>query len=73
MLASRPFWSLQGFNEDLQEMLQRQGPARRQLIPRLTAGTVGVLQDALEAFPNEPEMDSGHLLAFAQAVKDLNR
>ncbi len=64
---------LQGFDDDLQEMLQRQEPGCRQVIPRLTAGAIGVLQDVLGAFPNEPEMSSHHLLKFAQAVKDLNR
>ncbi|KAL0033900.1 hypothetical protein WJX77_010072 [Trebouxia sp. C0004] len=63
----------EGFDDDLQEMLQRQEPVCRQVIPRLTAGAIGVLQDVLEAFPNEPEMSSHHLLKFAQAVKDLNR
>ncbi len=64
---------LQGFDDDLQEMLQRQEPVCRQVIPRLTAGAIGVLQEVLGAFPNEPEMSSHHLLKFAQAVKDLNR
>ena len=64
---------LQGFDDDLQEMLQRQEPMCRQVIPCLTAGAIGVLQDVLQAFPNEPEMSSHHLLKFAQAVKDLNR
>ena len=64
---------LQGFDDDLQEMLQRQEPVCRQVIPRLTAGAIGVLQDVLQSFPNEPEMSSHHLLKFAQAVKDLNR
>ena len=64
---------LQGFDDDLQDMVQRQEPVCRQVIPRLTAGAIGVLQDILQAFPNEPEMSSHHLLKFAQAVKDLNR
>ena len=64
---------LQGFDDDLQDMVQRQEPVCRQVIPRLTAGAIGVLQDVLEAFPNEPEMRGHHLLKFAQAVKDLNR
>ena len=54
-------------------MIQRQEPPLRQVIPRLSAGAVGVLHEALDAFPNEPEMYNGHLLTFAQAVKDLNR
>lgn len=64
---------MQGFNDDLQEMLQRQEHVGREVMPRLTAGAGGVLQDVLEAFPNEPEMGSAHLLKFSQAVKDLNR
>ena len=54
-------------------MLQRQEHVGREVMPRLTAGAGGVLQDVLEAFPNEPEMGSAHLLKFSQAVKDLNR
>ncbi len=64
---------VQGFDDDLQEMLQRQEPGCRQVIPHLTAGAIGVLQEVLGAFPNEPEISSHHLLKFAQAVKDLNR
>ena len=64
---------MQGFNDELQEMLQRQEHVCREVIPRLTAGASGVLQDVLDAFPNEPEMDNAHLLKFSQAVKDLNR
>lgn len=63
----------QGFDEDLQEMLQNQEPACRLVIPRLTAAAVGLLHTVVEAFPNDPEMDNGHLLTFEQAVKDLNR
>lgn len=54
-------------------MLQNQEPACRLVIPRLTSAAVGLLHTVVDAFPNEPEMDSGHLLMFEQAVKDLNR
>ena len=64
---------MQGFDDDLREMLDRQGPSCWQVILRLTAGAVGVLQDVLSAFPNEPEMDNCHLLKFAEAVRELNR
>ena len=64
---------MQGFDEDLQEMLQKQEPPCRLVIPCLTSAAVGVMHTAVQAFPNDPEMDIGHLLTFAQAVKDLNR
>lgn len=57
----------------IQEMLQKQDPACRLVIPRLTSAAIGVLHTAVQAFPNDPEMDNGHLLTFEQAVKDLNR
>lgn len=53
-------------------MLQKQ-PGSRLVIPRLTSAAVGLLRTVVEAFPNDPEMDNGHLLTFEQAVKDLNR
>ena len=64
---------MQGFDEDLQEMLQKQEPACCLVIPHLTSAAVGVMHTAVQAFPNDPEMDNGHLLTFAQAVKDLSR
>ena len=66
-------FTFQGFDEDLQEMLQKQEPGSRLVIPRLTSAAVGLLHTAVQAFPNDPEMDNGYLLAFEQAVKDLNR
>ena len=54
-------------------MLQKQEQPCRLVIPRLTSAAVGVMHTAVQAFPNDPEMDSSHLLTFAQAVKDLQR
>lgn len=54
-------------------MLQKQEPGSRLVIPRLTSAAVGLLHNVVQAFPNDPEMDNGHLLTFEQAVKDLNR
>lgn len=73
--ASAPTVGLctQGFDDMIQGMLQKQDPACRLVIPRLTSAAIGVLHTAVQAFPNDLEMDNGHLLTFEQAVKDLNR
>ncbi|KAL3150857.1 hypothetical protein ABBQ32_000610 [Trebouxia sp. C0010 RCD-2024] len=63
----------EGFDDMIQGMLQKQDPACRLVIPRLTSAAIGVLHTAVQAFPNDLEMDNGHLLTFEQAVKDLNR
>lgn len=65
-------FTVQGFDEELHDMLQRHAPGT-DILDNLTAGAAGVLQEVLTAFPNETDVPGHHLLPFENAVQDLNK